>query len=112
MPDALPATARDTRAMPRKARATKRYLRETEADKNKVRVVICNLSIIVLLVYACFLSWGSLALLLFLLLLPLLEYLDLLIILHQPLLEPEVVLRFDVRRPVILIGLLLFLDLF
>ena len=41
----------------------------------------------------------------FLLLFQLLEHLVLLFILHQILFEPEVVLRFDDRRPIILIGL-------
>ena len=81
-------------------------------DMAKVSVVIFNFALIILFIYTCILSQGSLAFFLFLLLLYLPEQLVLLFILHQPLLEPGVSLRFDGRRAVILIRLLLFLDLF
>ena len=80
-------------------------------DMAKVSVVIFNFTLIICFIYTCILSLGSLALLLFLLLLNLLEHLDLLIILLQLLLEVDVVLIWFGRRPVILIRLLLFLDL-
>ena len=76
-------------------------------DHAKVSVVIFNFNLIICFIYTCILSRRSLALLLFLLFINLLEHLELLIILLQLLLEPGVVPIFFDRRPVILNRLLL-----